>query len=366
MKRFIAVVCALLICIIGSVFYYSYRPMAPPPTQKIGVLMMGTRAASSWNEAQARGIEMAVEERGATVVWRENVALEDVGDVTEELIGEGCRIIIGTAPEFDASIYQMADKYPKVSFMQARSRREASNLLCYTGRFYHMNYLCGLVAGRFAASGEVGFVGSVPSPEVIRMVDAFTIGVRKANPNARVYLRYAGSWVDDELGRETAERLMQDHPGIQVIAGQVGFDGYIKAAKQRGIYAIGCNLDVSKQYPETLLTAPLWNWEVFFRQAMLETAYGRASSMLYLGGADSGLYALAQTPLLKEAEAKDPGLEAMIIREHELIAEGAFDVFYGPVVDSRGNLQVPQGENLGDDVLFGTLDWYVEGVQLDG
>lgn len=365
MKRFLAFVCVLLVCIVGGVFYYSERPLPPPPPQKVGVLMMGSRENSSWNEAQARGIEKTAEERGAVVVWRYNVVPSEAGSTVEKLIEDGCRIIVGTAPEFDTIIHQMALQYPKVSFMQAGSQQEANNLLCYTGRFYQTNYLCGLVAGRFASSGELGFVGSNPRPEVIRMVNAFTIGVRKANPEAKVYLRYAGSWIDDAAGREAADSLMQAHPGIQVIAGQVGFDGYISAAKQRGIYAIGCNIDLSRQYPETLLTAPVWNWEVFFRRAMLETAYGRASSRLYVGTIDSGLYSISQTPLLREAEAKDPTLEPMIRREYESIVEGSFDAFYGPVVDSKGVLQVQAGENLGDEVLFGTLDWYVEGVQLD-
>ena len=51
--------------------------------------------------------------------------------------------------------------------------------------------------------------------------------------------------------------------------------------------------------------------------------------------------------------------------ERQRIVAGYFDAFYGPLRDNTGQLRVPQGENLSDDVLFGSLDWYAEGVQLD-
>jgi len=365
MKRFIIVGCLLLAGIMAGIFYYSGEHTEAPPLQKVGVVMMGEKDDSSWNISHVEGLDKVTRDSGVPVVWREGVELWDAPQVMEELIGEGCRVIIVTSWELEDATLQEAAKYPRVSFLQARSQKEGPNILCYTGRFYQMNYLCGLAAGAYAKSGAIGYVSSVPNPESIRAVDAFAIGVRKVNPEAKVYLRYAGSWTSDSLVGMAAGQLMRDHPEIQVLAGQAGSDGYLEVARQKGIKAIGCNIDQSKKFPETVVTAPLWHWEVIYGKALRETAYARVSSRSYLGGVDSGLFSFLRTPLLHVKMGEGETLESFMEGERQRIVAGYFDAFYGPLRDNQGQLRVPQGENLSDDVLFGSLDWYAEGVQLD-
>lgn len=365
MKRFIIVGCLLLAGIMAGIFYYSGEHTEAPPLQKVGVVMMGGRDDSSWNISHVEGLDKVTRDSGVPVVWRDGVELWDAPQVMEELIGEGCRVIIVTRRELEDATLQMAAAYPRLSFLQARSQKEAPNVLCYTGRFYQMNYLCGLAAGAYAKSGAIGYVSSVPNPENIRAVDAFAIGVRKVNPEAKVYLRYAGSWTDDSLVGTAARQLMANHPEIQVLAGQAGDEGYIEVAREKGIKAIGCNIDQSAEFPETVLTAPLWHWEVVYGRALKETAYARVSSRSYLGDADSGLFSFLRTPLLQVEMEDGETLESFMDNERQRISAGYFDAFYGPLRDNQGLLRVPAGENLSDDVLFSSLDWYAEGVQLD-
>lgn len=365
MKKFIIVGCLLLAGIMAGIFYYSSERRPAPPQQKVGVVMMGSRDGSSWNASHVEGLDKVVKESGVPVVWRDEVNAWDAPQVMEGLIGEGCRVIIVTSWELEDATLQEAEDHPRISFLQARSQKEGQNILCYTGRFYQMNYLCGLAAGIYAKSGAIGYVSSVANPESIRAVDAFAIGVRKVNPAAKVYLRYAKSWTGNAEVRATAARLMQEHPDIEVLAGQAGSDGYIEVARDKGIKAIGCNVDQSGKYPGTVITAPIWHWEVVYAQALKETAYARVSSRSYLGGVDSGLYSFLRTPLLQMKLESGESLESFMEGERQRIVAGYFDAFYGPLRDNKGQLRVPKGENLSDDVLFGSLDWYAEGVQLD-
>jgi len=43
---------------------------------------------------------------------------------------------------------------------------------------------------------------------------------------------------------------------------------------------------------------------------------------------------------------------------------GTYDVFYGPVKDSSGTVRIPSGENMPDEAMLNSFDWYVEGVNI--
>ena len=63
-------------------------------------------------------------------------------------------------------------------------------------------YLAGLVAGCTTRTGAIGYVAATNIPEVVRGIDAFALGVRRAAPEAKVYVRYIGDWSDDDRARQ--------------------------------------------------------------------------------------------------------------------------------------------------------------------
>ncbi|MFP3759282.1 BMP family ABC transporter substrate-binding protein, partial [Cupriavidus sp. SIMBA_020] len=70
-------------------------------------------------------------------------------------------------------------------FMHATGYKKAPNFATYDVRTYQSAYLAGVVAGYTTKSNTLGFVGSVPVPEVVRNIDAFTMGARSVNPKVR-------------------------------------------------------------------------------------------------------------------------------------------------------------------------------------
>jgi basic membrane protein A len=48
----------------------------------------------------------------------------------------------------------------------------------------------------------------------------------------------------------------------------------------------------------------------------------------------------------------------------EDLTNGSFDVFYGPIWDNTGELRVGEGENMPDEMLLNSFDWYVKGVHI--
>ena len=83
---------------------------------------------------------------------------------------------------------------------------------------------------------------------------------------------------------------------------------------------------------------------------------GRRSGMLF--GMICGILAdLCYMPFL--------GFSALLFTLTGYLAGGTFDVFYGPIVDNKGNLRVAEGEGMPDELMLNEFDWYVEGVVID-
>ena len=80
----------------------------------------------------------------------------------------------------------------------------ASNVF---GRMYQPRYLSGLVAGASTQSNIIGYVAAFPIPEVIRGINAFTLGVREVNPDAEVRVVWTNTWFGPPEEKEAADGL---------------------------------------------------------------------------------------------------------------------------------------------------------------
>ena len=74
-------------------------------------------------------------------------------------------------------------------------------------------------------------------------------------------------------------------------------------------------------------------------------------------GIESGIAGLA--PFTANVKS---GIAEIVAKEQEKLESGRVDVFYGPIWDNEGNLRVPEGESMTDEVMLNEFDWYVEGV----
>jgi len=66
-----------------------------------------------------------------------------------------------------------------------------------------------MVAGAITETNSIGLVCAFPAVQVVRKVNAFTLGVKTTNPKAKVYLgSYVGGWYDPPTEREVGEKLV--------------------------------------------------------------------------------------------------------------------------------------------------------------
>ena len=364
MRKILVIAAGIMAVIIVGITLISVREADLEVTReltKVGFILNGTIDDHSWGQAHYEGMQQCADSLNLEVYYRENVpADEQCKEYIEELISQGCEIIVCNSFGFGEYALEMAKEHRDVYFFHATGVEEADNLATYFGRIYQMRYLCGIVAGLQTETDEIGYVAAYPIPEVNRGINAFTLGVREVNPDAHVYVEWTQSWTGDEEAEAATEKLLNEH-SIDVLTIHTDTNRTLEIAEEKGIWCIGYNMDNFELYPNTFLTAPVFEWENFYEPHMLECLQGKFVGKHYWDGAETGIVSLA--PLSRNVK---PGTQKKIEEVIQKFLSGTFDVFYGPVTDTDGNVRIREMESMTDDEMLNAFDWYVDGVVTDG
>lgn len=362
MKKIAIIALTILLIIILGIFFitnmYLNDEEEKGPT-KVGVLYNGEVDDKGWGQSHYEGINESAYELDLKIIYKENVPFdESCMDVMENMINDGCEVIICNSYNYGEWIIKVAKKHPDVIFLHATGTETADNVTTYFGRMYQMRYLSGIVAGMQTETNSIGYVAAFPISEVNRGINAFTLGVKSVNPDATVHVIWTESWTDYDMNKQAAKTLV-DKCNVDIIAMHCDSVAPLDVAEEEGVWSIGYNMDNSKLYPNSFLTAPVWHWSTFYTPQIEKYIQGKYYSANYWEGSETGLVKLA--PLTANVK---PGIANVVAERKAMLDVGTYDVFYGPVIDTEGNVRIPEGENMPDEVMLNLFDWYVEGVKI--
>ena len=188
MKKVIITSAIIFAAIIAGIIVISMKPWENNDgAYKVGLILIGEMDDKSHNQTHYDGLSKTAKELNITFELRENIPTdESCCEKMEELIKNGCRIVICTSFEYGQYIEKIAPKYPDVYFFHATGVGSGRNLASFFGRMYQMRYLSGIAAGLRTETNEIGYIAAFDMPEVNRGINAFTLGVRSVNPDAKV------------------------------------------------------------------------------------------------------------------------------------------------------------------------------------
>jgi basic membrane protein A len=229
------------------------------------------------------------------------------------------------------------------------------NMGNYFGRMYEARYLSGIVAGLKTKTNQIGYVAAFNIPEVVRGINAFTLGVRSVNPKAVVSVKWTNTWYDPAKEKEAAKALLAE--GADVIAQHQDTAGPQQAAEEAGKWSIGYNTDMKDKAPKAYMTAPVWNWGPYYVAQVKAIMDGTWKPTSYWEGMKDGIVDLA--PLTDNAPK---GAKEAVEKAKADILSGKLHVFAGPIKDQSGAVKVPAGKTMTDQEML-SFDWFVEGVK---
>ena len=351
--------CAVFLLVLSVLCLAEAASGAPIPVEEInpGYVYIGPVGDGGWTYMQdigRRAVDAAFPGLKSAVV--ESVE-EGPGSVAvmERLIRQNkSRLIFAGSFGYMDFVQEMAKKYPETIFMHVSGYKRADNVGTMFGRMYQPRYLSGLVAGSVSKSGSIGYVAAHPIPEVIRMINAFTLGVRKVNPKATVKVVWLFSWFDPGKEKEAAKALIES--GCDVLTMHADTGAVAQACEETKTYVVGYNNNMSQYAPTMHLTAPVWNWEKLFEPIVRQVAEGTWKSQDIWWGLKEGAVDLAPFgPAVPEDVRK------MVNDEKARIITGEQPIFSGTLKDQAGAVKVKEGETMADADIW-SMNWFVEGV----
>lgn len=323
---------------------------------RVGFVYIGPIGDGGWTYAHDEGRRFLEKEAGVETKYKENVPESPAAEkVMEDMIAQGCNVIIGASFGYMDYMENAARRHPEVTFLHCSGYKTGKNMGTFFGRIYQARFLAGIVAGLKTKADKVGYVAAYEIPEVVRGINAFTLGVRSVNPKAVVKVKWTHTWYDPAKEKDAAKALLDE--GADVIAQHQDTAGPQQAAEERNVWSIGYNTDMSAKAPRAYMTAPVWNWGPYYLRQIKAIKDGSWKPESYWGGMDDDIVRLA--PLT--ANAPEGAQEAIAKASKEIIA-GSQKIFQGPLKDQTGAIRIKDGEIMSDADML-KFDWFVEGVE---
>ena len=345
-----------LICVALVVVIRSFQLPKTGERVTVGCVLLGKKDDRGWNESHYTGLSNACRAHDCGFVVREGVAESEaaVSAAVRELVGKGANVIFLTSFGYGACMDEIARQYPRVAFFGISGEGAAKNATTYFGRLYQTRYLAGIVAGAESKTGVLGYVAAMPIPETHRDINAYALGMRVANPRARLIVHFTGSWDDEAAERKSVIQLQQK--GADVITYHEDKPYAVEEAEEWGLMSTGYDA-VHEKYSDRFLTAAVYDWNVLYEKVLGDYLSGRTNfSTSYWLGLEEGAVALHPlSPLVSEKTA-------LLVAQEKKRIENDSDVFSGVIYDNRGVLRCDNGERISDHELFTGMDWFAVGV----
>ena len=226
----------------------------------------------SFNENNYNGILAFIEaNEGATVT----PVREETGDVAAAV-----QAVADIVADYDAivccgfqfaGIATIAQENPEVSFIlvdsypsdETGAEVAVDNIYAMTFKEQESGFCAGIAAALETKTGKVAVVNGIAFPSNVNYQYGFECGVNYANKHlgasaevvelasyagtdvtgANVGGNYVGNFSDEATGKVVGEALIGEGVDIMFVAAGASGNGVFTAAKEAGVYCIGCDVD---------------------------------------------------------------------------------------------------------------------------
>ncbi|MGR4000967.1 MAG: BMP family ABC transporter substrate-binding protein [Alphaproteobacteria bacterium] len=324
---------------------------------RIAFVYLGPVGDHGWTygHEQAR---LAVEEHfGAKV---ETHFIENVPEgpeserVFESLVREGYDLIFANAYGYTRPAIRVGARHPGARIEVATGFATSPQVSLFSARFYEGRYAAGVLAAHKSESGIIGYIASLPVPEVVRGINAFLLGARSVRGDIRIKLSWVHAWYHPTREADAARVLIDQ--GADILTQHTDSTAGLQVAEAAGIYGFGLASDMHSFAPKAHLTSIVNHWDGYYIQRVQDVLDGSWESGNDWEGLDAGRVSLSPFHNLSP--------EAILAGEAAVasVLSGEVEIFAGPLVDREGRLRLEEGSILTDGDLL-TMDWFLEGVE---
>ncbi len=324
---------------------------------KVGFIYVGPAADFGYNTSMDLGRQYVEKNMpGVTTTAFELIPeTAEVERVMERLIASGHNIIFATSYGYLDYAIKVGEKHPDVTILHAGGLKTSKNVGTYWADSDAGMYLAGVTAAHVSKSGKLGFQGGFQIPQLMRSVNAFTLGAQSVNPNITTTVVWNGGWWEPQKETEATNAFAD--LGIDVIAEQVDSPITIaQAAEKRGIFMIGKDVDIHDRAPKALLTGVSWNWGPMMVEEIKEIKAGTWKPSNMRGDLGTG-----NAVLDPFGAAVPEDVRKQVLQLKADIISGKKSIWEGPITKQDGTVVVPASKKLAMEQVE-TMNYLVKGV----
>jgi len=333
---------------------------APKPEPlKIAFAYVGPVGDGGWTFAHDNARKALEAEFGDKIKtsFTENVSESaDAERNFRDMVAQGNKLIFGTTFGYMEPMLKVAADHKDVKFEHATGFKQAENMRTYDSRTYEGAYMAGVIAGKMTKSNTLGVVASIPIPEVVRNINAFTLGAQSINPKVKTKVVWVNEWFNPPKETEAATSLINS--GADVLFQNTDSPAVLKTAEENGKRAFGWDSDMTAYGPKAHLASAVIYWTPYYIQTTREALEGK-----WMGGGNT--WAGVKEGAIDIVSIADDVPADTKTKVEEIKAglkDGSFAIWKGPLVDNTGKTQLKKDEVADDKFLSGLL-FYVKGVE---
>lgn len=232
----------------------------------------------------------ACEKMGAEMVEKKNIPEDDsCKEAALDLVDQGCNVIFADSFGHEDFMIEAAKECPDVQFCHATgTKAHTENIANFHNAFasiYEGRYLAGIAAGmkinemieagKFTADeAKMGYVGAFPYAEVKSGYTSFYLGAKSVCPTVTMEVTFTGSWYDQTLENEAANKLISDK--CVLISQHADSMGAPSACQEAGVPNVSYNGSTIDACPDTFIVSSKINWAPYFEYMIDCVAKGEA------------------------------------------------------------------------------------------
>jgi len=273
MKKIIA----LLATIVGLAIF-SIVNVSGGKLPSVGYVLVGPKNDGGWSMRHYHGFK-SLEKHGYNVSGVEMVPESESTKVFRKLARKH-DIVFATSFGYMDGMVKAAKKDQDTIFMHATGYKgNDTNMDNYVCHSFQARYLTGIAAGMLTKTNKIGVVGSHPIPEIIRNINALTIGAQTVNPDIEVNIVWINSWFDPPKDMDAAKALADsgndilytttDSPSVVALAQQ----RYTRSGQE--IWSMGYDAPMGHNGPDRYITGMMFNWNVLYKHIVDQLAAGK-------------------------------------------------------------------------------------------
>ena len=261
---------------------------------------------------------------------------EQCAEVAADLVDAGCNIIFADSFGHEPYMIEVAKANPEVQFCHSTgTRAHTEGLANYHNAFasiYEGRYLAGIAAGLKlnamidagdikADEAKMGYVGAFTYAEVVSGYTSFYLGAKSVCPTVTMDVTFTGSWYDETLEKEGAEKLIQG--GCKLISQHADSLGAPTACENAGVPNVSYNGSTQAACPNTYIISSRINWAPYYEYAIKAVMDGTAIDADWTGTLSTNSVVLTDLNTTVAAE----GTAEAIATATEKLEKGEIHVF---------------------------------------